>query len=136
MSVQLTFENIGRVKYNPIFCDSDGTVNPSGEYIKFDTAYDKLVKADTTDVLFNDADATEVVSKVLPYEDSVYNDQIFISATNGIIAVYDEAQTEPCFSKIALKLDLYEYGYDSEGVMEVDSEGVYVTAPKLTTTVY
>ena len=111
----------------------------SGEFVqgntwKLDPAYDLAVKADVNDYAYEDTDPTEVVSKLLPCDDHIYGDYLFVSLTKGIVAMYETAQTEPNYTKILKSMGLNELLLDSEGSPLIDSEGSPVYALTATTT--
>ena len=125
-----------RLKCDAQYCDSDGTPNPSGDYIVNLTSYYDLLQSDalTTTVQF-------VANLPVPYEitGSIVDNPLFIQATPFQLVQYDRVMTNVYpsseIARIGNYIKLNETAVDSTGVSSVDVNGVVAYAWKETTTV-
>ena len=77
-----------------------------GNSIVYDEAYNKAVKADVNEHIYDKTDPSNVVSKVIPLSTvQAYSGEYFFVGTEGS-AIYDSTQTEPDLTKIKDKLGI------------------------------
>ena len=145
---QASSEFIGKLKNDIGQCDSDGTLNSDGLYIKQMYHTLELLTADALigDIFYDQTDPQDPVHNIVAISDldnvyTEYDPRLFINTSDWQTIWYNRQITNTAdtstlteLDKVGLKSDLYEKVVDSEGVIVIDSNGKIVIAPKLTTT--
>lgn len=144
MSALLTYT--GAAKNNFILCDSDGTPNTSGLYVKLQYTHYKMCVADALigNIFIDVTDAENPAAKIVEIASlsNIYGNRLFITTDPWKTIWYDREMTNTAESstlteldKVMLYMNLAEIVIDSEGLMVIDSNGKPVVAPKSTTVI-